>query len=53
MSAGLDPDDLEILIRRAVDEDLDGGVDVTTVATDTKVDYSEFITAAIDSNILL
>ena len=32
-SAGLDPDDLEILIRRAVDEDLDGGVDVTTVAT--------------------
>lgn len=33
VSAGLDPDDLEILIRRAVDEDLDGGVDVTTVAT--------------------
>jgi nicotinate-nucleotide pyrophosphorylase (carboxylating) len=32
-SAGLDPDDLETLIRRAVDEDLDGGVDVTTVAT--------------------
>ena len=33
VAAGLDPDDLEILIRRAVDEDLDGGVDVTTVAT--------------------
>lgn len=32
-AAGLDPDDLEGLIRRAVDEDLDGGVDVTTVAT--------------------
>jgi nicotinate-nucleotide pyrophosphorylase (carboxylating) len=31
--AGLDPDDLEVLIRLAVDEDLDGGVDVTTVAT--------------------
>lgn len=33
VAAGLDPDDLETLIRRAVDEDLDGGVDVTTVAT--------------------
>jgi nicotinate-nucleotide pyrophosphorylase (carboxylating) len=33
VAAGLDPDDLEELIRRAVDEDLDGGVDVTTVAT--------------------
>lgn len=33
VAAGLDPDDLEVLIRRAVDEDLDGGVDVTTVAT--------------------
>ncbi len=32
-SAGLDPDDIEALVRRAVDEDLDGGVDVTTVAT--------------------
>jgi len=32
-AAGLSPDDLEELIRRAVDEDLDGGVDVTTVAT--------------------
>ena len=30
---GLDPDDLMALIARAVDEDLDGGVDVTTVAT--------------------
>jgi nicotinate-nucleotide pyrophosphorylase (carboxylating) len=32
-AAGLDADDVEQLIRRAVDEDLDGGVDVTTVAT--------------------
>ena len=32
-AAGLDPDDVESLIARAVDEDLDGGVDVTTVAT--------------------
>ena len=33
VSAGLDPDDLLALIDRAVAEDLDGGVDVTTVAT--------------------
>lgn len=33
VASGLDPDDLEALIRLAVDEDLDGGVDVTTVAT--------------------
>ncbi len=33
VAAGLNPDDLEALIGRAVDEDLDGGVDVTTVAT--------------------
>jgi nicotinate-nucleotide pyrophosphorylase (carboxylating) len=32
-AAGLDPDDLQLLIRLAVEEDLDGGVDVTTVAT--------------------
>jgi nicotinate-nucleotide pyrophosphorylase (carboxylating) len=32
-AAGLDPDDVEELLRRAVEEDLDGGVDVTTVAT--------------------
>lgn len=32
-AAGLDPDALEVLIALAVDEDLDGGVDVTTVAT--------------------
>jgi nicotinate-nucleotide pyrophosphorylase (carboxylating) len=32
-SAGLDADALEVLIGLAVDEDLDGGVDVTTVAT--------------------
>ena len=32
-AAGLDPDALEVLIGLAVDEDLDGGVDVTTVAT--------------------
>ncbi len=31
--AGLDPDDVVRLIRAALDEDLDGGVDVTTVAT--------------------
>ena len=31
--AGLDPADIERLIAVAVDEDLDGGVDVTTVAT--------------------
>ena len=31
--AGLDPDDVEELIARAIEEDLDGGVDVTTVAT--------------------
>ena len=31
--AGLDPDQVERLIAVAVDEDLDGGVDVTTVAT--------------------
>lgn len=31
--AGLDPDDVERLIDVAVEEDLDGGVDVTTVAT--------------------
>jgi nicotinate-nucleotide pyrophosphorylase (carboxylating) len=32
-SAGLEPDAVEALIALAVDEDLDGGVDVTTVAT--------------------
>ena len=32
-AAGLDPDGLQDLIARAVAEDLDGGVDVTTVAT--------------------
>jgi nicotinate-nucleotide pyrophosphorylase (carboxylating) len=32
-AAGLDPDHLAELIARAVEEDLDGGVDVTTVAT--------------------
>lgn len=31
--AGLDPDDVVDLIHRAIEEDLDGGVDVTTVAT--------------------
>ena len=31
--AGLDPDEVAVLIRLAVEEDLDGGVDVTTVAT--------------------
>ena len=33
VSVGLDPDHLLVLIERAVAEDLDGGVDVTTVAT--------------------
>lgn len=33
VAAGLDVDDVLWLIRRAIDEDLDGGVDVTTVAT--------------------
>jgi len=33
MAAGLSVDDVLWLIRRAIDEDLDGGVDVTTVAT--------------------
>ncbi len=33
VDAGLDVDDVLWLIRRAIDEDLDGGVDVTTVAT--------------------
>jgi nicotinate-nucleotide pyrophosphorylase (carboxylating) len=32
-AAGIDPDSLCVLIRMALDEDLDGGVDVTTVAT--------------------
>lgn len=32
-AAGLDPDAVEDLARRAVEEDLDGGVDVTSVAT--------------------
>lgn len=32
-SAGLDPDAVERLVAAAVEEDLDGGVDVTTVAT--------------------
>lgn len=32
-AAGIDPDDLAALIRLALEEDLDGGVDVTTVAT--------------------
>ncbi len=32
-AAGIDPVALELLIGLAVDEDLDGGVDVTTVAT--------------------
>jgi nicotinate-nucleotide pyrophosphorylase (carboxylating) len=32
-AAGLDPAHLDVLVRGAVDEDLDGGVDVTTVAT--------------------
>lgn len=33
VEAGLDPIDIEALVTRAVEEDLDGGVDVTTVAT--------------------
>jgi len=33
VAEGLDPDAILALIRRAVEEDLDGGVDVTTVAT--------------------
>jgi nicotinate-nucleotide pyrophosphorylase (carboxylating) len=33
VAAGLDPDDLVGLIEAAIEEDLDGGVDVTTVAT--------------------
>ena len=33
VAAGLSVDDVLWLIRRAIDEDLDGGVDVTTVAT--------------------
>ncbi|MHB1164992.1 MAG: carboxylating nicotinate-nucleotide diphosphorylase [Candidatus Nanopelagicales bacterium] len=33
IEAGLDPDAIERLVAVAVDEDLDGGVDVTTVAT--------------------
>jgi len=33
VAAGLNVDDVLWLIRRAIDEDLDGGVDVTTVAT--------------------
>lgn len=33
VAAGLSVDDVTWLIRRAIDEDLDGGVDVTTVAT--------------------
>jgi nicotinate-nucleotide pyrophosphorylase (carboxylating) len=32
-AAGLDPHETEALVRRALDEDLDGGVDVTSVAT--------------------
>lgn len=33
LSAGLDPSEVRLLIRRALEEDLDGGVDVTTVST--------------------
>ncbi len=33
VEAGLDPADIRDLVRRALAEDLDGGVDVTTVAT--------------------
>jgi nicotinate-nucleotide pyrophosphorylase (carboxylating) len=33
IAAGLDPDYVERVVRTALDEDLDGGVDVTTVAT--------------------
>ena len=32
-AAGLDPGHVERIVRNAVDEDLDGGLDVTTVAT--------------------
>jgi len=32
-AAGLDPDHVERVVRLALDEDLDGGVDVTSVAT--------------------
>lgn len=32
-ATGIDPDSVRVLIRMALDEDLDGGVDVTTVAT--------------------
>lgn len=32
-NAGLDPDEVEALVRRAVDEDLGNGLDVTSVAT--------------------
>src|SRR4051812_45224646 len=32
-AVGLDPVDIEVLIRRALDEDLGGGVDVTSLAT--------------------
>ncbi len=33
IAAGLDPDDLAGLVRRAIGEDLDGGIDVTSTAT--------------------
>ncbi len=33
VAARLDPEEIATVIRRAVEEDLDGGVDVTTVAT--------------------
>lgn len=33
VDAGLDPADVLVVIERAIEEDLDGGVDVTTVAT--------------------
>lgn len=33
VDAGLDPVDVLVVIERAIEEDLDGGVDVTTVAT--------------------
>lgn len=33
IAAGLDPDDLAGLVRRAIEEDLDGGIDVTSTAT--------------------
>jgi nicotinate-nucleotide pyrophosphorylase (carboxylating) len=32
-AVGLDPDDVVAVVRRALDEDLDGGVDVTSAAT--------------------